>query len=139
MRVSLVRCSCVIEHESVPEIVLPHDPFRKLRLGLQNGSSHLVFQQTSSAVSLVMSNLKSKIAFRICDSRLTSLESPIQFSEDGSMRLTQTRSIRLVLLMCAFMKHTFSKSFELYKSKHIAVFIESIIFRAILKYCALIL
>lgn len=83
LRVPLVRRSCVIEHESVPEIVLPHDPFHKLRLRLYNGSSHLVFQATSSIVSLVMTNFESKIAIRIYDSCLTSLESPIQFREDG--------------------------------------------------------
>jgi hypothetical protein len=83
VRVPLVRRSCVIEHESVPEAVLPHDPFHKVLFGLQNGSFHLVFQPTSSAVSLVIGNLKSKTAFRIYDSWLTSLESPIQFGEDG--------------------------------------------------------
>jgi hypothetical protein len=139
MRVPLVRRSCVIEHESVPEIVLPRDPFHKFHLRLQNASSHLVFQPTSSTVSLVMSNLKSKIAFRIYDSCLTSVEPPIQFGEDDSMRLTQTRSVRLVHLMCACMKHTFSKFFELYKSRYIAVFIEAIIFLAILKYFTLII
>lgn len=142
-RIPLVRRSCVIEHVSVPEIVLPHDTFHKRNLGLQNGSSHLVFHPTPSTVSLFMSNLKSNIAFRIYDSCLTSLESPIQFREDGSMRLTQTRSVRLVHLKCAGMKHTFSKPFEVYKSRYftvfIAIFIEAIIFRAILKYCTLII
>jgi len=110
--VPLVRRSFVIEHVSVPEIVFPRDPFHELRLGLQNESSQLVFHPTSSTVSLFMSNLKSNIAFRIYDSCLTSLESPIQFREDGSVRLTQTHSVRLVHLMRAGMKHTFSKFFS---------------------------
>lgn len=138
-RVPLVRRSCVIEHVWVPEIVLHHDPFLKRSLGLQNRSSHLVLHPTPSTVSLFMSNLNSNIASRIYDSCLTSLESPIQFRENGPMRLTQTCSVSLVRLMCAGMKPTFFKSVELYKSRYItvfiAVFIEAIIFRAILKYC----
>jgi hypothetical protein len=55
------------------------------------------------------------------------------------MRLTQTRSVRLVRLMCACMKHEFSKSFELYISMYSEVFIDAILFRAILKYCTLII